>query len=71
MIKLTHYINPANNQLWSVSIEYINEENKPVFKAYYDEFTINLTQSTEWQNELKDNTGQNIAFIYINENPDD
>lgn len=71
MIKLSHYVNPVNSIVWCIEVEYTNENKKPIFKACYDEFTIELIQSEQWKNQLKENIGQNIACIYIEELPDE
>lgn len=68
MIKITVY--QWQSTVHCLTVEYTSEENKPVFKAYYDDFTIGLILSSQWQGQLKENTGQNIALIYIEEKPD-
>jgi hypothetical protein len=68
MVKITVY--QWKEKIHCVTVEYLSEENNPVFKAYYDEFTIGLILSEQWQDQLKENTGQNIALIRCEEMPD-
>jgi hypothetical protein len=69
MVKINQFIAPSNGAVWCISVEYVNAENKPVYKAYYDAFTIELIQSEQWREQLKENTGQNIALITVSEEP--
>lgn len=71
MIKLSHYVNPVNSIVWCIEMQYTDENNKPVFKAYYEPDTISIIQTDEWKEQQKENTGQNIACIYIQEMPDE
>lgn len=68
MVKITVY--QWQEKIHCITVEYVSEESKPVFKAYYDEFAIGLILSSQWQDQLRDNTGQNIALIYIDEMPE-
>lgn len=70
MIKLTQYINPVDSAVWCVTVEYTDENNKPVFTALYDIQDIAIALSDEYKEQLKEQTGQNIATVYISEEPD-
>lgn len=71
MLKLTRYIDPASNMVWCITMEFIDENNKPVFKAYYDAELIREFSSNEWCEQFRENQGMNVCHIYINESPDE
>lgn len=71
MLKLTRYINPINQSVWCITMEFTGQYNKPVFKAYYDAELIREFTSDRWCETYKENTGMNICHIYINESPDE
>ena len=67
MIKITKYID--SGIVHCVTIEFTDNA-KPEFKAYYSEFEINLMLDSEQHEKIKENYGQNICLISIEETPE-
>ena len=67
MIKIIKYVH--NSIVHCVTIEFTHD-NKPVFRAYYSEFEIQLMLSPEQHETMRDKYGQNICIITVQENPE-
>ena len=69
MVKISQFVSPSNGNIWCITLEWTDENNKPHFHSEECLTHINNILSVDALEALKESTGQNIAMLINSEEP--
>lgn len=69
MIKIHQYIDPSDDSIWCVTIEWTDADGKPHFHSETDSDRMAYLLQADSIETLKENTGSNACIITVQESP--